>query len=193
MNNKKKIRTYKKNILTAALLAVILSVSACSSPEAPADSRNGQATVQSGTEQSAEAEEKGQAPEKKERTADYDISKMSDTLKYSSLQLIYADLGSYKGKVIKLSGVYVAYADATGTAAYDCCEVADATACCSLGFEFVDKEITDSVRMERFGKPVTVEGRLEPYDENGNTYWHLVDTEVAWGDAGTEGTYDKSE
>ena len=53
--------------------------------------------------------------------------------------------------------------------------IADATACCAQGMEFVLQEGMEYPEMET---DITVVGTFQLYDENGTTYCHLVDASI---------------
>ncbi len=112
---------------------------------------------------------------------DLDLSNLSGTVVYSQIYNIMYEPESYLSKVIRIAGYYSAYEDTERGVVYHACVIPDATACCAQGMEFIWKgehawpddypaETTD----------IIVTGRLEMYEEDGNKYLHLVDSDVVW-------------
>ena len=62
---------------------------------------------------------------------------------------------------------------------YFACIIADATACCSQGLEFVlaGEHIYPDDYPE-LGSEITVVGTFQTYEENGYMYCHLIDAEL---------------
>ena len=56
-----------------------------------------------------------------------------------------------------------------------CAMIADASACCAQGMEFVLK---DGMAYPEMEADITVVGTFQVYDENGATYCHLVNAEI---------------
>lgn len=64
-------------------------------------------------------------------------------------------------------------------AIYYACVIADATACCSQGLEFVlEGDYTYPDDYPELGTDITVVGTFDTYDENGQTYCHLIDAKL---------------
>ncbi len=112
---------------------------------------------------------------------DLDLANLSGTVVYSQIYNIMYEPESYLGKVIRIAGYYSAYEDMERGVVYHACVIPDATACCAQGVEFIwngkhtwpddyPAETTD----------IIVTGRLEMYEEDGNKYLHLVDSDVIW-------------
>lgn len=103
---------------------------------------------------------------------DIDLTKLSSTMVYSEVYNIMQDPANYKGKTIKIRGIYL---PVTGTdnAAYPACLIQDATACCQQGIEFVTKDNN----YPKEGTSMVVQGKFEAYVDksDGQTYYHLKD------------------
>ncbi len=113
-----------------------------------------------------------------EETCDIDLTVMSSTMVYSEVNNMMNEPENYIGKTIKMNGEYQMYEnlDKYGNVipeeVYYVCIIADATACCAQGVEFV---LCDGYSYPEPGETITVSGRYELYEEKGHLYCHLVD------------------
>ena len=104
-----------------------------------------------------------------------DLSVLSSTLAYSQISNIIDNYEEYLGTTITMSGLFngiVSYGNKIYT-----CSINDATACCSLGFEFRlpnDEEPSGC----NDGDIITVTGMLSSYTEDGTVYLELLDAAV---------------
>ncbi len=107
--------------------------------------------------------------------ADVDLTTMSSTMVYAEVYNMVSTPDDYFGKRIKLRGQYYPfYADDTEKIYYYVI-VADATACCQQGIEFIwdggthtypdDYPATDSI--------VEISGIYSAYEENGVSYCYV--------------------
>ena len=121
--------------------------------------------------------ESGFLPEDPEPAAvDLDLSALNSTLLYAQLYNLLSDPEPYYGKIIRMPGSYSAYEDEAQDLVYHACLVTDATACCSLGLEFLwagEHAWPEDYPYE--GDAILVTGRLEVYEENGLYYLRLAD------------------
>ena len=149
-----------KTLLTALLLAVLLlTLCACGGEEqasAPAPESNSEAA-------SAPA------------AVDLDLTQLSSTMVYSEVYNIMMAPEDYVGKIIRMEGQCVSSYYEPTDATYYSIIIQDATACCAQGIEYV---LTDGQTYPEDGGNATVTGRFEPYDEEGTTWYHLVDASV---------------
>lgn len=113
---------------------------------------------------------------------DVDLTKLSSTMIYSEVYNMMAEPEKYIGKSIRMNGQFALYqaTDAEGKPIpdqiYFACIIADATACCSQGLEFVlAGEHTYPDDYPELGDEIVVSGTFETYDENGYMYCHLID------------------
>ena len=187
--------------ISCLLLAVCMAVSLCACGK---DSENGAEnnTPSSDEEASAPAEiiptpdeqettDEQQTPEEPEQTqtsadgVDVDLTVLSSTMVYSEVyNMLYYDPESYYGKTIKMTGVFSIYQMVVdGVAqpdpvAYGCI-IADATACCAQGMEFVlEGDFTYPDDYPELGTEITVIGEFQPYEENGMTWYHLINARM---------------
>ena len=80
------------------------------------------------------------------------------------------------GKTIRMCGAYTYYHDIPNDFYYHSCIIADATACCSQGLEFVPADASDRVFPEDYPEPgseITVTGVFDTYLEDGRLYCTL--------------------
>jgi len=111
---------------------------------------------------------------------DVDLTTLSSTMVYSEVYNMMYEPDRYVGKRIKMNGQFAVYEDPNTGAVYTACIIMDATACCSQGLEFVlAGEKTYPNDYPELGSEITVTGTFQLYDENGATYCHLVDAEMA--------------
>lgn len=122
------------------------------------------------------------AAEAAEDTAalDIDLTVLSSTMVYSEVYSMMSFPDDYIGKTVKMKGQfaigYVYNTDGTpdeSTARF-ACVIADATACCSQGLEFIlTDEHTYPDEYPELGAEITVVGTFEWYEEDGCRYYRL--------------------
>lgn len=139
----------KKYILL--LLALLLTLSACGKEPETAVTESTQGKV------------------------DVDLTALSSTMVYSEVYNMLTAPENYIGKTVKMTGGYSSFLDESTGAVYRVCMIADATACCAQGMEFVLKDGMEYPEMET---DITVVGTFQLYDENGTTYCHLIDASI---------------
>ena len=109
---------------------------------------------------------------------DIDISGMGSNVIYSKATEIASNYTAYLGKIIKIKGNFKV--EKAQTRNYYYCLVADPTACCNAGFEFVLKD--ESLQYPN-GYPAensefVVQGKLHTYQEGDKTYLELMDATI---------------
>ena len=107
---------------------------------------------------------------------DVDLTQMSSTVVYSEVYSMLLTPKDYEGLVVKMSGGYT-YVEGE-TQIYHACIIADATACCQQGIEFVPAD-TAFVAPE-VGTTITVTGTFSIYYEGSNMYVTLKDAVVEY-------------
>ena len=122
------------------------------------------------------------AAEAAEDTAalDIDLTVLSSTMVYSEVYSMMSFPDDYIGKTVKMKGQfvigYVYNTDGTpdeSTARF-ACVIADATACCSQGLEFIlTGDHTYPDEYPELGAEITVVGTFEWYEEDGCRYYRL--------------------
>ena len=111
---------------------------------------------------------------------DIDLTVLSSTMVYSEVYSMMSFPDDYIGKTVKMKGQfvigYVYNTDGTpdeSTARF-ACVIADATACCSQGLEFIlTGEHTYPDEYPELGAEITVVGTFEWYEEDGCRYYRL--------------------
>lgn len=107
---------------------------------------------------------------------DVDLTKLSSTMVYSEVYNMMYTPDDYIGKTVKMKGQFAYYEDPETKAQYFACIIADATACCSQGLEFIlTGEYTYPTDYPELGSEITVTGTFEVYTENGFQYCRLKD------------------
>ena len=133
-----------------------------------------------------------QTPEEPEQTqtsadgVDVDLTVLSSTMVYSEVyNMLYNDPAHYLGKTVKARGEFSIYQLVTdGVLQPDpvsyACIISDAAACCAEGMEFVlEGYYTYPDDYPELGAEITVIGEFQSYEENGMTWYHLVNARLA--------------
>lgn len=188
--------------LFCLLLAVCMMASLCACGKG-SEKDAGNDTSSSNEKSSASAEsiptpkeqetpDEQQTPEEPEQTqtsadgVDVDLTVLSSTMVYSEVyNMLYNDPAHYLGKTVKARGGFSIYQLVTDgvlqpdPVAYACI-IADATACCAEGMEFVPEgDLTYPEDYPELGEEITVIGEFQSYEENGMTWYHLVNARLA--------------
>lgn len=119
-------------------------------------------------------EQETNAPSGQSTDIDVDLTAMSSTMVYSQVYDMLTFPENYVGKTIKVKGqYYAAYSDETKQY-YHFVVIADATACCQQGLEFL--WLGDHRYPEDYPKKnsqIEITGVFELYEEQGNSYCRL--------------------
>lgn len=100
-----------------------------------------------------------------------DLTKMSSQIVYAYVYDMMTEPEKYIGKTFRIGGVYnTSYYDVTGCW-YHWCVIADATACCSQGLEFILNDAKS--KYPESGAEIVIEGKFGAYDELGITYYYI--------------------
>lgn len=120
-----------------------------------------------------------------EGNIDIDLTMLSSTMVYSEVYNMMTEPENYIGKTVKMNGPFAIYqaVDENGQPVpnriYFACVIADATACCQQGLEFVlsgDFKYPDDY--PELGRDITVVGEFQTYIEDQYLYCHLVNAEI---------------
>ena len=178
------------------LLAACMAVSLCacgkgSEKDAGNDTPSSDREVSAPTE-SIPVPEDQQSPEESEPSqpsagkVDVDLTVLSSTMVYSEVySMLYNDPAHYLGKTVKARGTFSIYQLVTdGVLQPDpvsyACIISDAAACCAEGMEFVlEGDLTYPDDYPELGTEITVIGEFQSYEENGMTWYHLVNARLA--------------
>ena len=182
--------------LFCLMLAVCMMVSLCACGK---DSEEGAGNdASSSNEKSSASAESIPTPKEQETPGesepsqpyagkvDVDLTVLSSTMVYSEVyNMLYNDPAYYLGKTVKAKGTFSLYQLVTDgvlqpdPVAYACI-IADATACCAEGMEFVlEGDYTYPDDYPELGAEITVIGEFQSYEENGMTWYHLVNARLA--------------
>ena len=182
--------------LFCLLLAVCMAFSLCACGKGSEKGAENN-TPSSDREVSAPTEsipvpEDQQSPEESEQLQSYagkvdvDLTVLSSTMVYSEVyNMLYNDPAHYLGKTVKARGTFSIYQLVTdGVLQPDpvsyACIISDATACCAEGMEFVLKDdLAYPDDYPELGAEITVIGEFQSYEENGMTWYHLVNARLA--------------
>ena len=105
---------------------------------------------------------------------DVDITVLNSVMTYSQVFDMITNPDSYKGKVVKMDGMYVCNFPQEGEQFYCACIIMDATACCSQGIEFeLDDTYAYPDDYPEYEDTVTVIGTFDTYMEDGYQYCTL--------------------
>ena len=178
------------------LLAACMMLSLCACGKGR-EKDAGNDTLSSNEEASASAEsiptpKEQETPGKSKPSQPYagkvevDLTVLSSTMVYSEVyNMLYYDQESYYGKTVKANGIFAIYqmvvdgVTQPDPVAYACI-ISDATACCAEGMEFVLKDdLAYPDDYPELGAEITVIGEFQSYEENGMTWYHLVNARLA--------------
>ncbi len=172
----------KKLFCILIVVLSILSLAACGSEKdkgtAATDKQTSNSSVLQNqtTEKSSESAPATSKPAQSAGGIDIDLTKLSSTMVYSEVYNMMYTPNGYIGKTVKMKGQFSYYEDPDTKAQYFACIIADATACCSQGIEFIlTGEHTYPNDYPELGSEITVTGTFEVYTENGFQYCRLVD------------------
>ena len=105
---------------------------------------------------------------------DIDLTVLSSTMVYSEVYNMMTDPESYIGKTIKAKGPFSYYYAEEAQKYYFAVIIADATACCSQGLEFVlEGDYTYPDDYPEVGEEITIEGVFNTYYEGTYLYCQL--------------------
>ena len=177
------------------LLAACMAVSLCACGK-DREKDAGNDTLSSNEEASASAESiptpkeqetpgESEQPQASADGVEVDLTVLSSTMVYSEVyNMLYNDPAHYLGKTVKARGTFSIYQLVTdgvlqpAPVAYACI-IADATACCAEGMEFVLKDdLAYPDDYPELGTEITIIGEFQSYEENGMTWYHLVNAKM---------------
>ena len=178
------------------LLAVCMTLSLCAcgkdseegaGNDASSSNEESSASTESiPTPKEKETPEESEQPQASADGVEVDLTVLSSTMVYSEVyNMLYNDPAHYLGKTVKAKGTFSIYQLVTDgvlqpdPVAYACI-IADATACCAEGMEFVLKDdLAYPDDYPELGAEITVIGEFQSYEENGMTWYHLVNARLA--------------
>ena len=114
-----------------------------------------------------------------EKPVELDLSVLSGTVVYSQVYDMIMEPERYLGKQVRMKGSFSYFQDPSTMKEYFAVIIADATACCAQGIEFVWDGHKYPEDYPPPGTELTVTGAFNTYEENGFTYLQLKDAEVS--------------
>ena len=116
-----------------------------------------------------------------ERPVDLDLTNISGTVVYSQVYDMMVEPENYMGLRIKMKGSFSYYRDPDTKQEYFAAVIADATACCAQGIEFVwEGEHSYPWDYPPLDTEITVTGTFGTYFEGDYMYIQLADAQVEW-------------
>lgn len=169
----------KKLFCVVLIVLTLSSLSACGSKKdkGTTDNQTANPSVSQNqtTEKSSESAPTTSKPAQSADGIDVDLTKLSSTMVYSEVYNMMVSPDNYTGKTVKMKGQFAYYEDPETKAQYFACIIADATACCSQGLEFIlTGDHTYPKDYPELGSEITVTGTFEVYTESGFQYCGLV-------------------
>lgn len=110
-------------------------------------------------------------------SVDIDLTSLSSTMVYSEVYDMMNDPEQFEGKIIRMRGAFAVYEGNDRN--YYACIIADATACCQQGLEFV--RVGDPQYPSQYpelGSEITVVGVFGTYTEGDFVYCELRNAEM---------------
>ncbi|MBQ8133511.1 MAG: hypothetical protein IJ192_03750 [Clostridia bacterium] len=102
---------------------------------------------------------------------DVDLTTLSSTMVYSEVYNIIYNPDDYRGKRIKMTGLFNSYYYDTTDKYYFACVIPDATACCAQGIEFkLDDNYSYPDDYPAEGTEITIIGTFSTYKEGSFEY-----------------------
>jgi len=115
-----------------------------------------------------------------EQSVDLDLSLLSGTVVYSQVYDMMMEPERYMGQRVRVKGNLSYFQDPETLNEYFAVIIADATACCAQGIEFVWNGHRYPDDYPPLDTELTVTGVFGIYEENGYAYLQLTDAEVSW-------------
>ncbi|MCQ2550069.1 MAG: hypothetical protein MJ134_08530 [Lachnospiraceae bacterium] len=108
-----------------------------------------------------------------------DLTVLSSTMVYSEVYNMMYSPHNYEGKTVKMNGLFVAYTNKDKSQYYPAVIIADATACCLQGLEFIlEGNPAYPAGYPEVDTEITVVGTFETYEEDGYTYCRLQNAKI---------------
>ena len=172
----------KRILYSLVTLAIVFLLAACGN-RAEQDAAQPSSVTSDNAAGASDPDAGNSADDSTEQTGDVDLTTLSSTMVYAEVYNMMCAPQDYIGRNIKMSGQFSVFEDTASNQIYYACVIADATACCQQGIEFVlaDETLTYPDDYPALGETVTVMGEFQTYEENGYVYCHLVDAEMIIG------------
>ena len=175
-----------KKALLIALCIAALALTGCGQKETLDTTANTLATAApTQTVQAVQTEspiaapvfsEETEAPAAKSSAAEIDLTSMSATMVYSYVFNMFSAPDAFIGQRFKIQGIYDEWLWEEANQTYHYVIIADATACCAQGLEFV---LTDpNAAYPQVGEEFEISGTFGTYVENGTLYIQITADQI---------------
>jgi len=112
---------------------------------------------------------------------DIDLTLLSPIMIYSEVYYMVTMPEKYIGLKVRMQGDYATYEDPVSGIVYHGCIIKDATQCCAQGIEFEPtSDYAYPADYPTDGTLVTVTGTFDTYEEDGNTFFTLRNSEMSF-------------
>lgn len=121
----------------------------------------------------------GPAGSSGDSAVDVDLTKLSSTMVFSEVYNMMVSPEQYMGKTVKADGIFQVYQDPDTKKNYYAVVIADATACCQQGLEFIwngDHAYPEDYPEEE--SEIEITGVFQSYQEGSSTYYYLLVDEM---------------
>lgn len=112
-------------------------------------------------------------------SVDIDLTKLSSTMVFSEVYNMMVSPEQYMGKMVKAEGSFQVYQDPDTKKNYYAVVIADATACCQQGLEFIwngEHAYPDDYPEQE--SEIEITGVFQSYQEGSSTYYYLLVDDV---------------
>ena len=169
----------KRYIAFIAVFTAVLALASCGTADKPKDAVTADVPASAAATQ-AQSDTEAQSVTAEALALDdveIDMTGMNSTMVYSQVYDMITSPDDYLGKTVKMNGTFAVYeGDARN---YYACIIADATACCSQGIEFVlDGEHKYPSDYPSLGTEITVSGVFDTYYEGATRYVQLIHAQI---------------
>lgn len=172
-----------------ALISAIVNDISSEAPEAYPESQPAaeKPTPESSSQQTEESTKPVSLPEEKTTATpadsgapvDIDMTQMSATMIYATVNDMLTVPENYYGKTVRVDGFFDMGTDESIGATYFFVVIPDATACCLQGMEFRRSNgSTDPADYPEVKDDIRISGTYDRYEENGNLYYYIKADEV---------------
>lgn len=130
-------------------------------------------------ENDGDSSQAGAAGSADDSAVDVDLTKLSSTMVFSEVYNMMVSPDQYMGKTVKAEGVFQVFQDPDTKKNYYAVVIADATACCQQGLEFIwngDHAYPDDYPEEE--SEIEITGVFQSYQEDSSTYYYLLVNDV---------------
>lgn len=154
------------SIAVSALIFLCLLLGGCSDPDSSGSENTAAPAPSSSTE--------GQSVAGSQGAVDVDLTKLSSTMVYSEIYNMMTTPSRYLGRRIRMRGQYNAQFYQQTEKYYHYVVIADATACCQQGLEFIwsgEHKYPDDYPLQQ--SEIEIVGVFSSYEELGQKFYYL--------------------